>query len=184
MTGPAPRVLVVVASRHGATEEIARAIAARLSEPATGLTAVAVRAEQDPDPHPVAAVVLGSAVYMGRWLEPARLYAAARAAALRGRPVWLFSSGPIGEPPFPPDEPHDAAPLMRLTGAREHRIFAGRLDRARLGLGERAMVTAMRAPLGDFRSWDAVRSWADAIGKELTDPSALLPGGPVGAQRG
>jgi menaquinone-dependent protoporphyrinogen oxidase len=160
-----PRVLVVAASRHGSTEEIARAIAARLGGPAPGLAAMAVPVEQDPDPRPFAAVVLGSAVYMGRWLEPARSYAAAHAAALRGRPVWLFSSGPIGEPPFPPDEPHDAAPLLRLTGAR-------------------AMVTAMRAPLGDFRSWDAVRSWADAIGGELAGSPALLPGGPVGAQRG
>ena len=184
MTVSPPRVLVVAASRHGSTEEIARAIAARLGGPASGLAAMAVPVEQDPDPRPFAAVVLGSAVYMGRWLEPARSYAAAHAAALRGRPVWLFSSGPIGEPPFPPDEPHDAAPLLRLTGAREHRVFPGRLDPVRLSFGERAMVTAMRAPLGDFRSWDAVRSWADAIGEELAGSPALLPGGPVGAQRG
>jgi menaquinone-dependent protoporphyrinogen oxidase len=143
-----------------------------------------VPVEQDPDPVPFSAVVLGSAVYMGRWLEPARTWAAARAAALRGRPVWLFSSGPIGEPPFPPDEPHDAAPLLRLTDAREHRVFAGRLDKARLGFGERAMVTAMRAPVGDFRDWDAVRAWADAIGAGLAGPPVPAAGGPVGAQRG
>ena len=183
MTGTARRVLVAVASRHGATEEIARALAARLVEQ-HGLLAMAVPVEQDPDPGSYAAVVLGSAVYMGRWLEPARTYAAAHAAALRSRPVWLFSSGPIGDQPFPADDPHDAAPLVRLTGAREHRVFPGRLDKARLGFGERAMVTAMRAPLGDFRDWDAVRAWADAIGKELAGPSALVPGGPVGAERG
>jgi menaquinone-dependent protoporphyrinogen oxidase len=183
VTAPLFRVLVTVASRHGSTAEIARAVAARLDDPASGCTAMAVPVEQDPDPHPFAAVVLGSAVYLGRWLEPARTYATTHAAVLRGRPVWLFSSGPIGEPPFPPDEPHDAAPLLRLTGAREHRVFPGRLDPARLGFGERAMVTAMRAPLGDFRSWDAVRSWADAIGGDLAARPALLPGGPVGAQR-
>lgn len=183
VTSSTPRVLVAVASRHGATQEIGRVLAARLGE-RYGVTAMAVPVEQDPDPGPFAAVILGSAVYMGRWLEPARTYAATHAAALRGRPVWLFSSGPIGEPPFPPDEPHDAAPLARLTGAREHRVFAGRLDKARLGFGERAMVTAMRAPLGDFRDWGAVRAWADAIGAELTGPSALVPGGPIGVERG
>jgi hypothetical protein len=34
----------------------------------------------------------------GRWLEPAREYVGAHAATLRGRPVWLFSGGPIGAP--------------------------------------------------------------------------------------
>jgi menaquinone-dependent protoporphyrinogen oxidase len=29
------------------------------------------------------------------------------------------------------------------------------------------MVTAMRAPLGDFRDWDAVRGWADEIAADL-----------------
>ena len=176
MTGTPARVLVAAASRHGATQEIARAIAARLTEPPSGLTAMAVPVDQDPDPQSFAAVVLGSAVYMGRWLEPARTYAAAHAAALRSRPVWLFSSGPIGEPPFPPDEPHDAAPLLQLTGAREHRVFPGRLDKAGLGFAERAMVTAMRAPIGDFRDWNAVRSWADLI-------AAALVGAPAGLGR-
>jgi menaquinone-dependent protoporphyrinogen oxidase len=131
------------------------------------VTAVLCPVDQRPDPARYDAVVLGSAVYVGRWLEPARDYATAFAAALRARPVWLFSSGPIGEPPFPPDEPHDAGPIRQVTGARDHRVFPGRLDRQLLGFGERAMVTAMRAPLGDFRDWDAVRAWADAIAEEL-----------------
>jgi menaquinone-dependent protoporphyrinogen oxidase len=112
-------------------------------------------------------VLVGSAVYAGRWLEPAREYVAAHAAALRERNVWLFSSGPIGEPPFPPDEPHDVHALGRLVGARGHRVFPGRLDKEVLGFGERAMVTAMRAPLGDFRDWAAVREWAEEIAATL-----------------
>jgi len=163
----APRVLVVVASRHGATAEIAAALARGLAGCAAGrgvgLSAVAVPAEQRPDPGPYDAVLLGSAVYAGRWLDPARQYATLFADSLRGRPVWLFSSGPIGEPPFPPDEPHDAAPLSVLTGAREHRVFPGRLEKDRLSFGERAVVTAMRAPVGDFRDWEAVAGWAAGI---------------------
>ncbi|MDQ1661652.1 MAG: menaquinone-dependent protoporphyrinogen oxidase [Blastococcus sp.] len=171
MTGPGPRVLVVVASKHGATGEIAAALADALTDSdagrGAGLTAVSVPFEHRPDPASYDAVVLGSAVYVGRWLEPARTYAADHVAELRRRPVWLFSSGPIGAPPFPPDEPHDAAPLLQLTGARDHRVFPGRLEKSRLSFGERAMVTAMRAPVGDFRDWDAIRTWGSEIAAEV-----------------
>jgi menaquinone-dependent protoporphyrinogen IX oxidase len=167
-----PRVLVVVASKHGSTREIARSLVRRLAAPpadgGSGLTAVTHPADQRPDPTPFDAVVLGSAVYAGRWLEDAREYASHHAEALRARPVWLFSSGPIGDPPFPPDDPYDAAPMAAITGARAHRVFPGRLDTSLLTFGERAMVTAMRAPLGDFRDWDAVEAWADEIAASLT----------------
>jgi len=171
--GAGPHVLVVVATRHGATEGIAEAITRDL--PATeagsrvGLTAVVQRADHDPNPAGADAIVLGSAVYAGRWLEPAREYVSRHATVLRERPVWLFSSGPIGDPPFPPDEPHDVHPLVQLIGARGHRVFAGRLDKALLSWGERAMVTAMRAPLGDFRDWAAVRAWSEEIATALAD---------------
>lgn len=164
--GAAPSVLVTAGSKHGATHEIGDAIARALKE--AGLAAMSVPVERDPDPAGSDAVVLGSAVYAGRWRDEARHWASAHAAVLRDRPVWLFSSGPIGDPPFPPDEPHDAPPLLEVTGAREHRVFPGRLDKALLGFPERAMVTAMRAPLGDFRDWAAVAAWAAGIAAELT----------------
>jgi menaquinone-dependent protoporphyrinogen oxidase len=166
-----PRVLVVVASRHGATAEIAAALARSIEDcdagRAAGLSAFAMPADQRPDPGPFDAVVLGSAVYAGRWLEPARDYVTRHADALRRCPVWLFSSGPIGDPPFPPDEPHDVAPLTRLIGARGSVVFPGRLEKERLGFGERAMVTAMRAPIGDFRDWEAVRAWGEDLTRQL-----------------
>jgi menaquinone-dependent protoporphyrinogen oxidase len=170
MTG-GPRVLVVVASRYGATGEIAERLADWLPDSDGGraldLTAVVQAADRAPDPSAFDAVVAGSAVYAGRWLEPAREYVGTHAAELRRRPVWLFSSGPIGLPPFPPDEPHDVAPLSMLIGARGHRVFPGRLDGKLLSVGERAMVTAMRAPLGDFRNWPSVRNWAGEITADL-----------------
>jgi menaquinone-dependent protoporphyrinogen oxidase len=169
MTGTARaagrRILVTAGSKHGATHEIADAIARALQD--DGVTAVSVPVERNPDPADFDAVVLGSAVYAGRWRDEARHWASTRAAVLRDRPVWLFSSGPIGEPPFPPDEPHDAPPLVQVTGARAHRVFPGRLDKSLLTFPERAMVTAMRAPLGDFRDWAAVRAWAADIATAL-----------------
>jgi menaquinone-dependent protoporphyrinogen IX oxidase len=176
-------VLVTTASKHGSTMEIAEHLARSLEQSAAGmrcgLVATSIPVERQPDPAPYAAVVLASAVYAGRWLEPARHYATEHAAALRARPVWLLSSGPIGEPPFPADEPHDAEPLRSLVGARAHRVFPGRLDKHLLGIGERAMVTAMRAPVGDFRDWDALRAWAEEIAEELAALALGTPQVPV-----
>lgn len=179
MSGGRVRVLVVVASRHGATAEIGAALARDIggcdAGRSAGLAAVAVPVEHRPDPGAFDAVVLGSAVYAGRWLEPAREYAATHAGLLRARPTWLFSSGPIGEEPFPVDEPHDVAPLTGVTGARGHALFPGRLDKERLGFAERAVVTAMRAPVGDFRDWAAVRAWAEAIADQLATSTRTVP---------
>jgi menaquinone-dependent protoporphyrinogen oxidase len=180
MTARAPRVLVVVASKHEATAEIGAALALAIARSdvgrAAGLEAVSLPVERRPDPSAYDAVVVGSAVYVGRWLEPARTYTTGHIAALRGKPVWLFSSGPVGEPPFPADEPYDVESLLRLTGARGHRSFPGRLEKSRLSFGERAMVTAMRAPVGDFRDWDAVRAWGEEIAAELIGLSTAPAG--------
>ncbi len=176
-----PRVLVTAASRHGSTAEIARVLAEEIAAcpagRAAGLDAAAVPVEARPDPAHWDAVVLGSAVYAGRWLEPAHELAVRSVAVLRRHPVWLFSSGPIGEPPFPPDEPYDVASLVALFPPRGSRVFPGRLDRDRLGFAERAMVTAMRAPVGDFRDWDAVRAWAGEIAGTLAVGAVPAAGG-------
>jgi menaquinone-dependent protoporphyrinogen oxidase len=93
-------------------------------------------------------------------------------AALASLPVWLFSSGPIGEPPKPEDDPADIAEIIEATHAREHRVFAGKVDRAVLGLGEKVILTAVRVPEGDFRPWTDVREWTRGIAAALKADSA------------
>ena len=160
-----PRVLVTAASKHGATAEIAAAIADELR-------AAGVAAELRP-PEDVAsldgydAVVIGSAIYTGRWLEPARRLTERLYSGLRTRPTWLFSSGPIGDPPVPAEEPADGARLVAELDAREHRVFAGRLNGDDLGWVERAITSFVNADDGDFRDWDAIRAWARAIAAAL-----------------
>ena len=179
MTARGPRVLVTAASRHGSTHEIAEAIARSLTKSAAGrsvgLIASSMPAENRPDPSAFDAVVLGSAVYAGSWLAAAKDLVTAHTAALRARPLWLFSSGPIGDPPFPPDEPYDAGTFTQMLGARGHVVFPGRLEKSRLSFGERAMVTAMRAPVGDFRDWAAVTGWAEAVAADLTLVGSTAP---------
>lgn len=129
------RILVSAASKHGSTAEIAARIGEALRAALSAGAVVEVCAAADVDKvSRYDAVLLGSAVYMGRWLPEAR-DAVARIVADPPWRVWLFSSGPIGDPPKP-DEDHvvDVSDLVTSTNARGHRVFAGRLDRQRLGL--------------------------------------------------
>lgn len=168
------KVLVSVASKHGTTAEIAeelgKALDEALRERGVGDEEIMdVRmAEQVSSMETYDAVVLGSAVYMGHWLEPARELAERHTDALAKRPIWLFSSGPIGDPPRPEEEPVDVALILEATRAREHRLFSGKIDRQELGFGEKAVMMAFRAPAGDFRYWEAIRDWGRNLTTELT----------------
>jgi menaquinone-dependent protoporphyrinogen oxidase len=162
------RILVVAASRHGSTGEIAGRIGETLATH-TGLE-VTVRAAEDADDiDGYDAYVLGSAIYMGHWLEAARNLVQ-RYDGWRDHPVWLFSSGPIGDPPKPDEQPVDIGAVVVATRAREHRLFSGALRRDRLGFPERAMVAALRAPYGDFRDWAAIERWSHDIAIALGMP--------------
>ena len=158
-------VLVSAASRHGATQAIAHEIARQLRS--AGRSATVLEPEAVDTLDGVDAVVLGSAVYRGRWLPEARNLAARLEPDLGDRDVWLFSSGPVGEPPRPTDEPGDAATASRMTQAREHRVFAGRLDVSCLSRGERIAARRLHADDGDYRDWYEIRCWATQIADQL-----------------
>jgi menaquinone-dependent protoporphyrinogen oxidase len=164
------RVLVSAASRHGSTVEMAAEVATVLGE--AGFDAVVLGPDDVHSLDGWDAAVIGSAIYVGHWLAPARDLVERLAAELAERPVWLFSSGPIGDPPSPVEEPEDVAELAELIHARGHQVFAGRIDRKQLGLGEKVIMTALRAPEGDFRPWTDIRAWAERIARDLVNERA------------
>lgn len=164
------KVLIVYASKYGSTAGVAVAIAEALAD--RGHDAMAREAASAPAPDGFDAALVGSGVYMGSWLKPASGYLEAHAAALSERPVWLFGVGPLGaEDPQPAGEPEQARRLVERVGARDHVTFTGALDRGRLGLADRLIARAVKAPDGDFRDWQAIRAWADGIADAL-DTSA------------
>jgi menaquinone-dependent protoporphyrinogen oxidase len=162
------RVLVAAASKHGSTAEIARTIGASLTFRRIDADVMAMGTVTSLEGYD--AVVLGSGIYMGHWLEPAKRFVAQQATELLERPVWLFSSGPLGDPAKPTEGPADVGGLIEATHAREHRLFAGSLWKDELGIAERAMVAAVRAPEGDFRPWAEIDEWAGQIADELAAP--------------
>ncbi len=169
------RVLVAYATKLGSTREIAEFIGDTLRD--RGLEVDVAPARTVTDLAPYQAVVLGSALYAAHWQREANRFVLRHTHALRMRPVWLFSSGPL-------DHSADAgvlppAPSVAITtdpiGARDHRTFGGRLRADAPGIDSRILATH---PTGDFRDWDAIRAWALGIAAGVT---ALLvePAGPA-----
>jgi len=164
------KTLVTVATRHGATAEIGEAIAEQLRS--MGLDVDVIPPDQVRSLAPYGAVVVGSGVYLGRWLAPAREFVTDHAEELRRLPVWLFGSGPI-TPVEDEADMVDGKQLRELVGARDNRLFAGQLERDGLGIFERVSVRMVGSPWGDYRPWDDIRRWASGIAEALTSEASL-----------
>ncbi|MGE5274851.1 MAG: flavodoxin domain-containing protein [Verrucomicrobiota bacterium] len=168
-------VLVAAASKHGATQEIAERIGAELAD--RGVAVEVKKLEDVEDLGGYEAFVLGSSVYLGSWMKEARRFVDAHASDLAQRPTWLFASGSIvGDPPIA-DDPNAlraglAERLVETTRAREHKLFAGKLDTGKLGLLEKAAVRGAHASEGDHRDWQAIDTWAAMIARELQNEPA------------
>lgn len=163
-------VLVAAASKHGATSEIAERIGADLA--AHGVDADVRRLEDVEDLAGYDAYVVGSGIYLGNWLKQARQFLDTHTTELAERPTWLFASGSIvGDPPVA-DDPNAlraglAEKLVEATHAREHKLFAGKLDSSKLGLGEKLPVRMAGGREGDWRNWQQIDEWAATIAAEL-----------------
>jgi menaquinone-dependent protoporphyrinogen oxidase len=165
-------ILIAVASRHGSTHDIAEVYAQELRHVGHVVDVRDVDGSLAIEHY--GAVIVGSAIYMGNWLPEARQFVEHNQAALTNVPVWLFSSGPLGQGDAQPHgEPAHLDELMQATHARAHRIFAGKLDKSSLGLGERLITRMVKAPEGDFREWEAIRVWAHEIADALPTPAAV-----------
>jgi menaquinone-dependent protoporphyrinogen oxidase len=171
------RVLVVYASKYGSTRGIAERIALGLN--AFGHEAAALPATAESSLDGYDAYVIGSAVYMGAWLKEARDLLRRHQALLSSRPVWLFSSGPLGTDAVDAQGhdmreaavPKEIAEYMSAVHVREHRVFYGAFDHLKLSFSHRlfyAMPAAKKIlPDGDFRDWVEIDGWARAIAEAL-----------------
>lgn len=159
------RVQVIVSSRHGSTDEIGDAVAEVLRERGHDVERLAPADVSSLDG--VDAVVLGSAIYMSQWLEPARDLVARHGDELRRLPVWMFSSGPVGPEVTPGSATTRIHSLLEAVEPLDYQVFSGVVDRSVLNLRERSIVRMVGAAEGDFRDWDAVRGWAAAIADTL-----------------
>jgi menaquinone-dependent protoporphyrinogen oxidase len=161
------QILVAYASRMRATEEIAQAIATELRN--AGHAVDVASCQSAPDAWKYDAIIVGSALYIGRWDKTAVDYLKRQAQDLAERPVWLFQSGPVGDGAETEqvDAPRPVRKLVEQLDLASPVTFGGRLDPARAtGPVTRWMATGLYK--GDFRDWDRVRDWAASINSALS----------------
>ena len=166
------RVLVAYSSRNRSTAEIAAWIGETLRD--RGLEADLAPADKAHDVTRYDAVVLGSAVYAGRWRRDAIPFARLHRQRLRRMPVWLFSSvrrhTPGAEERTPP--PPRVVRIARRLGAEEHRTFGGRVTDGAWGVLAGRMLG--EGPGADFRDQQEVSAWGAEIAARLRSEQARV----------
>src|SRR4051812_48931710 len=183
------KVLVTYATRHGATKGIAERIAETLSGRGFDLTVDAASAVAGVDAYD--AFVIGSAAYAGHWMKDATALVREHVDVLSTRPVWLFSSGPVGNDKVDKNgrdvletaAPREFAELDSKVHPRGEHVFFGAYDPdvepvdlpERMMKGIMRVVPAMRdlLPKGDFRDWPAIDEWANTIADQLEAVEAV-----------
>lgn len=164
------KVLVAYASKYGATKEIAEKIGLVLKE--AGFAVDVLPADRVAAVAPYRAVVLGSAVYIGGWRKGAAGFLKNNEKLLAEKPVWLFSSGPTGK--GDPVElvkgwrfPQALQPVADRVKPVGIVLFQGAVDTNNLGFFGRLAIKNVKAPVGDFRDWNAITAWAGTIAAKL-----------------
>lgn len=170
-------ILVAYASKYGATKEIAGKIGEVLRQ--AGLQADVFPVDDIQDLKPYRAVILGSAIYIGKWQKEAVEFLQANEKTLAERPVWLFSSGPTGEgDPVALVEgvrlPATLQSLVDRIRPRDIAVFHGYINPDKVNFIEKwAVKSLVKKPFGDFRDWDAITTWTTRVADALKEPVSI-----------
>jgi menaquinone-dependent protoporphyrinogen oxidase len=148
------KVLVVYASRQGATGEIARAVMEELTN--SGLDVDLRPMSEAPSVTGYDAVVVGSATQLRHWDREAMHFLDTHAADLAHQPTWLFQSGPYGRHAGAQhsEPPHAVIERAAQIGAQAPKVFTGNLS-------------------GSIRNCDEVRNWTDSIAEKVLSGQAM-----------
>lgn len=177
------------ATRHGSTHRIATTVCGILRD--AGIDADCRSAAEVESVAPYGAVIVGSAMYMDTWQQDAVRLLRRHLDDLTSRPLWLFSGGPLTDPPATeaplPSRPEDLEDLAVAAGARGHVVFGGRhAEPAPTGDAAAASEGEAATHATDFRDWDVITEWAQSMVPKL-EAALPAPGTepprPAGARR-
>lgn len=160
----AQKMLVAYASRAGATQGVAETIAEVLRE--SGATVDLRPAKDVRDVSGYDAAIIGSAIYAGQWMGPAKSLVEKHQAALQKMPVAFFTVCLTMADPTEENCKAVAAyldPLRQMVQPVSEGAFAGAVDYKKLNFVFGAILKKMGAKEGDFRDMEAVRAWAGGL---------------------
>ncbi len=164
-------ILVTYASKYGSTREIAVWIGEVLGQ--AGLKAAVLPVNDVHGLSAYRAVILGSAVYIGKWQKAAVEFVRSQEGVLAKRPVWLFSSGPTGEGNAVDlvegkRLPAELEPVAERIHPRDVAVFHGNIDPGKINFTEKwAIKNFKKKPFGDFRNWTAITAWAKNVANAI-----------------
>jgi menaquinone-dependent protoporphyrinogen oxidase len=159
------RILIAYATRAGSTGEIAKSISDALCEQGFEVQALPVQSVTSIDG--CGAIVLGSAVRYGDWLPEMHRFMQLHKQALSQRPLACFTACDKAR-----DQSAASIAAMKsysraardIVQPKTETFFAGKLDAATLSVFERMVVKMIGSPMGDFRDWSAIKTWAHELG--------------------
>jgi menaquinone-dependent protoporphyrinogen oxidase len=157
-------VLVAYASKYGSTGGVADAIGKELC--AKGFNADVVAIKNAGNIRSYQGVVIGSAIYRGKWMSEAIDFVNKNQDILCQMPVAYFLvcmtlSQPTEEKRAQVlsymDDILKAVPRIKPVGIG---TFAGALNYGNLSWLNKKILKSKGSPEGDFRDWNAIRAWA------------------------
>ena len=164
------RVLVAYASRHGSTEEVAVSVAQQLHAAGHRVGLLAVNRVETLAAYD--AVVLGGALYTGRWHRDAHRFVRRFRRQLAAKPFATFAIGPRTCEPSAIAASREQldAELARLHVLPDHvAVFGGAIDPRKLRFPFNRMAAC------DARDWNAINAWASRVARALHAADAGEP---------
>jgi menaquinone-dependent protoporphyrinogen oxidase len=156
-------ILVTYGTRHGSTREVAEVIAEELRS--RGLVVETTDADHVAGISQYRGVVLGGALYMGRWHPAAASFLERNRRALASLPVAVFGMGPrtlaSGEVEGSRAQLDRALAKVPDVEPVAVAVFGGVIEPATL------RFPLNRMPASDARDWDAIRGWAAEVAPSL-----------------
>jgi len=158
------RVLITYASKYGSTGGVADTIGKELCAKGVGADVALIRNSGNVGSYQ--GVVVGSPIYMGKWMSEAVGFVTANQDLLRRMPVAYFLVCMTLARPTEKDRAQVSSYLDAiLKVAPEIKpvsigAFAGALDYNNLSWLNRRILKSKGTPEGDFRDWNAIRAWA------------------------
>lgn len=169
------KILIVYASEHGATAEIARYMYKTLAAQKLTVEITSVEAVQSLDDYEV--VIAGTAIQNGMWLPRMSRFIHEFKSALETKAFyfWITCIRVLEADGFTHVQEHYLrADLLEKLGTRLYTAFAGRLELDQIVFSERWMLSVqydgdrmIEELKGDYRDWDAIRAWIVQVAQNI-----------------